>query len=76
MTDRRRKNVNWNVADENGQTYPNLRDGCSLAVLMDIRDELQALNSKIDCYRVRDALDAIARMNRDGVKIRRPRKRK
>ena len=49
MADRRRKNYIWNVADERGDIYSNMRDGCSLAVLMDIRDELQRLNSLLYC---------------------------
>lgn len=53
MADRRRKNTNWNMADEQGDAYPSLRHGVILAVLMDIRDELQQLNRTLDCYQVR-----------------------
>lgn len=47
MADRRRKNVEWNIADENGgiPTW----DRVGIAVLMDIRDELQRLNSLLHC---------------------------
>lgn len=48
--DRRRKNREWFVTDEQGATYSHLRDGCLLAVAMDIRDELQKLNSLLHCH--------------------------
>ena len=47
--DRRRKNVNWNVSDESGNWYQGSYGGASLAVLMDIRDELQTLNQLLAC---------------------------
>ena len=42
MGDRRRKDVAWNVAEENGAIETWERVG--VAVLMDIRDELKLLN--------------------------------
>jgi hypothetical protein len=47
--DRRRKNVNWNVTDNAGIAWNSVRDGVLLAVLMDIRDELQRLNTLLHC---------------------------
>lgn len=48
--DRRRKNVEWNVIDENNCWYSGCKyGGASLAVLMDIRDELKQLNSLLAC---------------------------
>jgi hypothetical protein len=67
-TDRRQKNVNWCIYSHRA----NHQEGAQLAVLMDIRDELQAINAKLDCYRVPRALDALISM---GVAARR-RKRK
>lgn len=74
MADRRKKDVNWCAADENGETQS--FEAAQLAVLMDIRDELKALNAKAGCYRIPRALDAVYRMHRDGVKRRVVRKRK
>jgi hypothetical protein len=47
MADRRRANVHWDVAEENGQIPSWERVG--IAVLMDIRDELQRLNALLHC---------------------------
>ena len=49
MSDRRRENRNWYVAGEDGTLYENMRDGVSVAVLMDIRAELQTLNALLAC---------------------------
>lgn len=45
MADQRRKDINWTVcnADGNGQTFA----GAQLAVLMDLRDELQGIRDQI-----------------------------
>lgn len=45
--DRRKKNINWNVVDENDRWY---KHGALLPVLMDIRDELKQLNQLFACY--------------------------
>lgn len=48
MTDTRHKNANWNL----GQSNSNGRftfDQIKVAVLMDIRDELQKLNRLLHC---------------------------
>jgi hypothetical protein len=44
--DRRKKNTNWTVADAAGNST---MEGAQLAVLMDIRDELQRLNLLLHC---------------------------
>lgn len=44
--DQREKNANWAVRDRTGNIY---NQGAHLAVLMDIRDELQSLNSLLRC---------------------------
>lgn len=46
MVDRRKKDVAWWVADDNGQT--SLMQA-QLAVLMDVRDELKKLNGLLHC---------------------------
>lgn len=46
MSDRRRANVTWNVAAEDGTIS---WEGVTAAVLMDIRDELQKLNRVLAC---------------------------
>jgi ABC-type transporter Mla MlaB component len=53
MTDTRHKNIDWSISG--AMTY----DGATIAVLMDIRDELQALRSLANCYRIPRALDAL-----------------
>lgn len=47
MADRRRKDTNWllNLNDD-GSAQPGQ---ASLAVLMDIRDELKRINQRLDC---------------------------
>jgi hypothetical protein len=48
MADLRRKDTSWAVADENGKCLG--VDYAQLAVLMDIRDELQKLNARLSCH--------------------------
>ena len=48
MADRRKANQNWQVADKRGNVYS--WENASVAVLMDIRDELQRLNNLLNCY--------------------------
>jgi len=74
MADTRRKNVNWRLAVNGDGTVPH--HDAELAVLMDIRDELQGIRSLLSCYRIPRALDAIVRMDRMGVKRRTVRKRR
>lgn len=45
--DRRLKNVNWSVAEQDG-TVPSW-ERVGVAVMMDIRDELQTLNRLLGC---------------------------
>lgn len=72
MRDLRHKNIDWQLhAGTNGLDWSLVQ----VAVLMDIRDALHSLDAKLDCYRVRDALDAVTKMHKTGVKIRRTRKR-
>lgn len=64
--DMRRKNRNWIVSDD-GVTTRSV-EHTQLAVLMDIRDELQTLVSLAQCHRIPRALDAMHEM---GVDLRR-----
>lgn len=62
MADRRRKDVNWEPAEANGD-MPNW-ERVSIAVLMDIRDELKKLNALLHCQnfqRIPAKLDRIGR---------------
>lgn len=78
--DRRRKDQNWYVAEADGSLYNEMRDGVMLAVLMDIRDELQAIRRLANCHRIPRALDAMhelgveaRRRKREAAKRRKPR---
>lgn len=65
MEDQRQKDKSWIVADANGKLYgaefgfqPQM-----LATMMDIRDELKALNAHLRCYnfvRIPKILDRIS----------------
>ncbi len=62
MSDMRLKNVNWNCGNGDGRCQS--VDHAQLAVLMDIRDELQTLNALLRCrnfLNIPDKLDAIRR---------------
>lgn len=56
----RHKDTEWTLPNEN----PPSLGYANLAVLMDIRDELKALNSKLDCFRVRRMLDTVQRIDK------------
>jgi hypothetical protein len=70
MVPHRHKNANWVIPAEPSLEY------ARLALLMDIRDELQSIVGLLRCHRIPAALDAIKRMDRDGIKRRVSRKRK
>ena len=61
MPDTRRKNIDWTLE---ASPKPPGMDGARLAVLMDIRDELQTLNGILNCrnfLRIPYVLDEIKR---------------
>lgn len=63
----RHKDSNWNLPD--GERQPSGSSTHSWqsiqsALLMDLRDELKELNRTLACYRVREAMDAIRRIDR------------
>jgi len=49
MAERRWKDQKWHIATEDGKQYMPINPAQHLAVLMDIRDELQALNRLLSC---------------------------
>lgn len=63
MPDKRHKNADWQLpTDDNGSI--GTWQAVSIAVLMDIRDELQKLNALLHCQNMRNIprkLDRIAR---------------
>lgn len=72
--DRRKKNLVWNVADDSGVTYTEMRDGVTVALLMDVRDELKQLNSLLGCSNF-VSLPFVLRQVRDNTKPRPPHRR-
>jgi hypothetical protein len=54
MANDRQKNARWSLPEE-GLDWGHAR----LAVLMDIRDELQSINAALRCFRIPRALDAM-----------------
>lgn len=73
MTDTRKKNFNWGIKTNGDGTTPT--PDAHLATLMDIRDELQRLNSLLNCsifVAISRKLDAIRRNTAKKRKTRRP----
>jgi hypothetical protein len=78
MADRRRKNVNWSAADDVGSAYSKVREGALLAVLMDLRDELQLIRGVMECghmLAIPWKLERIARNTSKPKKRRKAKKR-
>lgn len=69
LTCTRRKNRSWRVASigENPESLEHIQ----IAVLMDIRDELQSLVRLVNCYRIPRALDALAEMGAEARRKKR-----
>lgn len=59
----RHKDVEWQITSANVNGTLSY-EAAQLAVLMDIRDELKALNSKLACYRIQRMLSTIERVDR------------
>lgn len=70
MIDQRKRNVNWQVADTNGDVKS--WDQAMVAVLMDIRDELKQLNHVFGCA---NFLAIPMTLNRIDNNTRKPRKK-
>lgn len=72
MADRRKKDVNWTVADEEG-AVPSW-ERVSVAVLMDIRDELKELNRLLRCQNFLRIPHHLAAIRRNTTKKKRGRR--
>jgi len=73
MADTRRKNVNWRI-DEDYQGRPPT-DHAQLAVLMDLRDELQRLNTLLSCSNCIDIPNILRRIDVNTEKRRHTKKK-
>ncbi len=73
MTDRRGKNVSWIPLDVNGHAPTWERIG--IAVLMDIRDELQDLNGTLRCDNFLSIPRVLRRISANTAKPRRKKAR-
>ena len=62
----RHKNGNWNLPD----TMPDWKT-VTIPLLMDIRDELQAIRRLVECYRLPRALDAVIELGADARRRKR-----
>jgi len=71
MTDMRRKDGNWPVPRADGSVWT---DDMSLAVLMDIRDELKALNRLLNCPNFLGIFGELRGIRHNTTKPRRKRK--
>ena len=70
MADRRKRNVSWLVADEHGSCKS--VEHAQLAVLMDIRDELQELNALLRCTETQRIPRYLKRIASNTAKPRKP----
>lgn len=73
MTDKRKKNANWNLNVNDDGSVPQM--DAHLAVLMDIRDEMQRLNRLLHCSNfigIPRELANITKNTRKPRKVRRP----
>ena len=71
MADRRRKNVVWTLRVNDDGTVPEQQ--AQLAVLMDIRDELQELNARLRCQETLRIPRYLKRIASNTAKPRKPR---
>jgi hypothetical protein len=70
-TDTRKRNVSWRI-NTSPEGYVSQMDA-HLAVLMDLRDELQAMRRRLDCYETIQIPGILREIRRNTAK---PRKRK
>jgi len=68
MSDTRRRNLNWRIGE--GTVTG---DQARLAVLMDIRDELQKLNRLLSCSNFTGIPDSLRAIRKNTNKPRKPR---
>lgn len=74
--DRRKRNIDWLVADEQGNLYSGMKDGVMIAVLVDIRDELQRLNALLACPNFQAIPSRLSAIERNTTKRKYTRKEK
>lgn len=75
MVDNRSKNAMWRVFDDDGGMFDKY-EHAQLAVLMDIRDELQELNYTLGCQNCLDIPNILRRIQRNTAKPKAKAKRK
>lgn len=68
VADTRQKNRNWRCAGPNDSVS---MEQATLATLMDIRDELQAIRALANCYRIPRALDAMTELGAEARRKKR-----
>lgn len=71
MADRRCKDFNWQVRNENGVAYAGSYEHAHLAVLMDLRDELKTLNRVFACQNFLDVPALLRAIKKNTTKKRR-----
>lgn len=72
MADTRKKNINWTIKTNPNGTTP--EQDAHLAVLMDIRDELQALNRVFGCQNFLEVPRILREIRRNTTKKKRVRR--
>ncbi len=70
MTDTRKKDVDWSIKSQQNGTYS--FEAAQLAVLMDIRDELKALNNTLSCTETRRIPRYLRRIASNTAKPKKP----
>lgn len=68
MRDTRHKNTNWSICRNADDSVS--WDGAQLAVLMDIRDELQQLNRVFSCHNAQDIPNILRRIDKNTKKAK------
>jgi hypothetical protein len=69
MTDTRKKNRNWNISTNPDGTTPS--SDIQLALLMDLRDELQRLNALLNCTNFTEIPGTLLGIKRNTTKPKR-----
>lgn len=71
MSEKRKKNKNWIVTDDDGRVTE--WDQVIVAILMDLRDELQKLNNLLGCSNFIQIPHTLAAIKRNTTKKRKKR---
>lgn len=70
MSETRYRNRNWSVVDDCGNLSHSVKGGAILATLMDIRDELQRLNTLLHCPNFAEIPKSLVSIKRNTAKPR------